>query len=141
MNNDPNCINCGNCPQPWVKRETCAADLRAYGTNVTSPFTKRAFLYGFSPGSCHGVNTKNLSEPVEDIVNFLLVRGDYAYLGNGWTGCDHDYEYPDLLNTDFGEPLDRAKETSPNSGVFVREWSKATIQMDCNTYTPKIIMK
>ena len=31
LNNDPNCINCGDCPQPWVKKDTCAADLRAYG--------------------------------------------------------------------------------------------------------------
>ena len=86
LNNDPNCINCGDCPQPWVKRETCAADLRAYGTNKTSPFISRALLYGFSPGSCHGVNPSNLTEVDEDVANFLLVRGKYAYLGNGWTG-------------------------------------------------------
>ena len=58
LNNDPNCINCGDCPQPWVKRETCAADLRAYGVNESSPMISRALLYGFSPGSCHGVNTQ-----------------------------------------------------------------------------------
>ncbi len=29
LNNDPNCIQCGDCPHPWVQRETCAADLRA----------------------------------------------------------------------------------------------------------------
>lgn len=54
LNNDPNCINCGDCPQPWVKRETCKADLRAYGVNASSPMQSRALLYGFSPGSCHG---------------------------------------------------------------------------------------
>ena len=26
-------------------------------------------------------------------------------------------------------------------GEFVREWSKATVQMDCKTYTPTITMK
>ena len=26
------------------------------------------------------------------MANFLLVRGKYAYLGNGWTGCGHFYE-------------------------------------------------
>ena len=29
----------------------------------------------------------------EDIANFLLIRGKYAYLGNGWTGCGHFYQY------------------------------------------------
>ena len=33
------------------------------------------------------------------------------------------------------------KETSVHSGVFVREWTKASVQMDCNTYTPEIKMK
>ena len=32
-----------------------------------------------------------------------------------------------------------AKEVK--TGVFEREWSKATIQMDCNSYTPKITFK
>ena len=68
------------------------------------------------------------------------IRGKYAYLGNGWTGCSHFYEYPaEQFNADYGEPLGLAKETA--KGVFTREWSKATIQMDCNTYTPKITFK
>jgi hypothetical protein len=41
------------------------------------------FSYGFSPGSCHGVNPTKLTEVEEDVANFLLVRGEYAYLGNG----------------------------------------------------------
>ena len=106
LNNDPNCINCGDCPQPWVKKETCIADLRAYGTNATSPFINRALLYGFSPGSCHGVKPTDLTEVEEDVANFLLVRGDYAYLGNGWTGCSHGYEYPaEQFNADYGTPV------------------------------------
>ena len=145
LNNDPNCINCGDCPQPWVKRDTCAADLRAYGVNETSPMVSRAFLYGFSPGMCNGqdpINPANLTEVEEDVANFLLIRGDYAYLGTGWTGCHDDYEFPaDVLNADYGEPMGRANETAPESGVFVREYTKASIQMDCNTYTPTITFK
>lgn len=142
LNNDPNCINCGDCPQPWVKRETCKEDLRAYGTNSTSPFIDRALLYGFSPGSCHGVDPSHLTEVDEDVANFLLVRGRYAFLGNGWTGCSREYEYPaKQFNADYGVPLGLAKETSEDSGVFVREWSHATVEMDCNTYTPKITLK
>jgi len=35
----------------------------------------RALLYGFSPGSCHGVNPSKLTEVEEDVANFLLIRG------------------------------------------------------------------
>ncbi len=41
-----------------MKKETCKEDLRAYGVNESSPMISRALLYGFSPGSCHGVNTQ-----------------------------------------------------------------------------------
>ena len=78
----------------------------------------------------------------EDVVNFLLARGDYAVLGLGWLGCSHASEFPSkFLNGDYGEPLGRARETAADSEVFVREFSKATVQMDCNTYTPTITFK
>jgi len=42
----------------------------------------------------------------------------------------------------LGEPLDEiCKETAEGSGMFVREWSKATIKMDCNTWTPSFAFK
>jgi hypothetical protein len=72
--------------------------------------------------------------------SFLFPK--YAYLGNGWTGCSRHYEYPaKQFNADYGEPIGLATETSKDSGIFVREWSKATVQMDCNSYTPKITFK
>jgi len=33
------------------------------------------------------------------------------------------------------------KETAANSGIFEREWTKANISMDCNSWTPTITMK
>jgi hypothetical protein len=93
-------------------------------------------------GAGAGVNPTKLTEVEEDVANFLLIRGKYAYLGNGWTGCGHFYEYPaEQFNADYGEPLGMAKETAADSGIFVREWSKATIKMDCNSYTPTITFK
>ncbi len=47
--------------------------------------------YAFSPGRCGG-DPANLTSPVQDIANFLLVRGPYAWLGHGWLGCSRDYE-------------------------------------------------
>ena len=84
------------------------------------------------------------SSPVfsfQDLANFLLIRGPYGYLGHGWLGCSQTYEYPDALNADYGEPLGLCTETAAGSGIFAREWSKATVQMDCNTWTPTITMK
>ena len=78
---------------------------------------------------------------VQDIVNFLLIRGPYGYIGNGWSGCSHPYEFPPELNGDYGEPLGLCSETVAGSGIFVREWTKATLQMDCNSWVPSIKMK
>jgi len=118
---------------------TCAATLRALCAK-DSPAQTRAMTYAFSPGRCQG-DPGNLTSPVQDIANFLLVRGPYAYLGHGWLGCSRDYEVPDLLNADFGEPTELCSETAPNSGVFTRAWTKADVEMDCNTWTPTITLK
>ena len=39
---------------------------------------------------------------------------------------------------DYGKPMGLCGETATGSGVFRREWTKATIEMDCNTWTPTI---
>jgi hypothetical protein len=75
------------------------------------------------------------------ISDFLLIRGPYAFLGHGWLGCSRIYDVPEQLNWDYGEPLGMCNETAPNSGIFQREWSKATIEMDCNSWTPTITLK
>ena len=53
------------------------------------------------------------------------------------------YEFPELLERDYGEPVngEQCSETGPNSGVFTREWTRASIQMDCNTWTATLKMK
>ena len=96
--------------------------------------------YAFSPGGCKG-DPSSLMYPLQDIANFLLSRGPYALLGHGWLGCSRTYEVPDQLNWDYGEPNGLCTETAPNSGIFTRDWTKATVQMDCNTWTPTITLK
>ena len=61
--------------------------------------------------------------------------------GHGWLGCSQPYVFPPALNVDYGEPKGLCAETSAGSGVFVREWTKATVSRDCNTWTPKIVPK
>lgn len=52
-----------------------------------------------------------------------------------WSGCGVAFEYPDELNSDIGTPLGTCVETGPSSGVFVRKYTNAVAQMDCNSYT------
>lgn len=124
------------CPSPIVKNASCAADLRSLCT-PTSPAQTRTMMYAFAPGACNGDPSK-LTEFDQDLANFLLTRGDYAYLGHGWLGCSRDYAYPDELNADYGEPLALCSETGSGTGVFTRKFTKSTVQMDCNTWTPTI---
>ena len=102
---------------------------------------------GHSSGS-----TANLSDIGPHVANFLLLRGKYAYLSTGWSGCT-SLDAPNggaerygwnkqWLDADYGVPVEEiCSETAAGSGVFVREWSKARIQMDCNSWTPKVTFK
>jgi hypothetical protein len=131
------------CPGPLVTQQDCAANLRSLCTK-TSPAQTRTMMYSFFPGHCHNCgDTKPVDPPQlkEDLANFLLVRGPYAYLGHGWLGCSHDYVFPPELNLDYGEPTGLCEETAPNSGVFTRDWTKAKVEMDCKSYTPTITFK
>lgn len=127
-----------DCPDPMVTQSNCAADIRAL-CDPTSLSQTVAMLYAFSPG-CHG-STSNITDVEADVANFLLVRGPHAWLGHGWSGCSKVYEWPKILDADFGEPMGLCKETSAGSGIFTREWTKATIKMDCNSWTPTITFK
>ena len=128
------------CPQPLVQKATCAADLRAL-CNASSPAQSRALMYAFSPGGCSPVNPDSLPDMNNDLANFLLVRGPYAYLGTAWVGCSRNYFYPPALAADYGEPAGLCAETAPGSGVFSRDLSKSSVIMDCSTWTANITMK
>ena len=99
-------------------------------------------MYAFAPGHCGDRRTQIVPTQLEeDLANFLLIRGDYAFLGHGWLGCSKFYHFPPELNLDYGTPRGLCRETAEGSEVFVREWSKSTVQMDCRTYTANITMK
>ena len=127
------------CPSPLVTAGNCATELRSLCT-ATSPAQTRTMMYAFAPGACRG-DPANLTQPMEDLANFLLVRGPYGYLGHGWLGCSRTYAYPAELNADFGEPQGLCAETAPNSEIFVRQFTKSMVQMDCKTFKPTITFK
>lgn len=128
----------GCCTRPLVEQGAeCASKLRSL-CKSDSPAQTRLMKYAFSPGGCKG-DPSNLTSPLQDIANFLLIRGPFALLGHGWLGCSRTYEVPEQLNWDYGTPTELCKETA--TGVFTRDWTKATVSMDCNTWTPKITLK
>ena len=129
-----------DCPQPWVNKATCASDLRTLCTATAQP-QNRTLLYGMSPGSCKGTDPSHLTMVDEDVANFQLVRGPYAYIGTGWSGCSKVFERPAQFDLDFGDALGFCSETAPGSGVFSREFTKSTVQMDCATWTPSWTFK
>ena len=90
------------CPAPLVRADAagCSADL-ARLCAADAPQQSRAMMYAFSPGGCR-TNPAALPSAETDIANFLLLRGEYAWLGHGWLDCSRVYEYPALLNADFG---------------------------------------
>ena len=66
----------------------------------------------------------------------------------------HPFPRPAALDVDYGEPAkardadgqetdadEYCHETAPNSGVFVREYTKASVQLDCGAFEAKITMK
>lgn len=129
----------GCCTRPLVTKQDCAAKLRSL-CSKTSPAQTRLMMYAFSPGGCR-TDPSNLTEFDQDLANFLLVRGPHALLGHGWLGCSRQYALPEQMNWDYGEPTEICKETGDKTGIFTRDWSKATISMNCNTWTGTIKMK
>jgi hypothetical protein len=106
-------------------------------------------LYGISGCAIHpnptpqnpGTPWATLPDLEQDVANFLLLRGEHAYLSAGWSWCsDNNGWNSTLLDADYGEPVDEiCQETEPN--VFTRQWSRATISMNCSSWTPSIVWK
>jgi hypothetical protein len=131
----------------------CTSWMRKY-CNRGSPFLQMALMMGFSAPP-HTSWPVVLPYPEQDIASFLLVRGEFAWLGYGYLGCSSDrrafpgndwpssgYGWPELLDRDYGVPTTFCTETSPGvSEVFTREWSKASIALDCRSFEATITMK
>ena len=91
-----------------------------------------------------------LQAVAQDLATFLLVRGPYAWLGYAWIGCTSTwgddaedlYYRPPELDVDYGEPSSGVcAETEEGSGVFTREWTKASVSFDCATWAGSVVVK
>eukprot|EP01049_Picozoa_sp_SAG25_P010231 SAG25_NODE_1097_length_4023_cov_1.143221_3_plen_177_part_00 len=114
-----------------------------------------------SPGSCCTVGDYTKKPPPYsgckavphsalsmDVAGFLLIRGDYAWIGHGWQGCGQPpadegggYPFPAEMNRDFGEPEGLCAEATPGGGVYTRSFTRAIVTMDCNSGNATVVMK
>lgn len=129
-------------------RPTCAKHLRE---GCAGAYLNETLMFEFTRKTFH--DAFPLPFVTQDLAQFLLVRGPYAYLGYSWMGCvqpsgfvtgnsTKGYFRPPEVDVDYGAPVDATcAETAPNSGIFTREWSKASVEMDCNTWSATITMK
>mmetsp|Transcript_19897 Transcript_19897/g.28001 ORF Transcript_19897/g.28001 Transcript_19897/m.28001 type:complete len:109 (-) Transcript_19897:314-640(-) len=62
----------------------------------------------------------------------------------------HGVPRPAALDVDYGRPLgicqresttDESLPATSHNNVFIREWTKASVRLDCDTFTAKIVMK
>ena len=127
----------GTVPSPVVVKTQCANILRSLCT-VDAPPQTRAMMFALN--TPRGQPDKLLSLH-QDLTNFLLVRGPFAWLGHAWKGCSKNYPFPKEFAMDYGIPIDMICYETNVPGVFTREWSNANVTMDCNTWTPTISWK
>jgi hypothetical protein len=114
-----------------------------------STWQRLPLLFGFS------VNGTVLTQLEQDLAFFLLARGPYTYAGWGVWGMTwpfnpeashgelppmpHGVPLPREFDFDYGVPKDICSEIDP--GVFHREWSRASVRLNCNTFIASINRK
>eukprot|EP00039_Didymoeca_costata_P011009 m.150873 g.150873 ORF g.150873 m.150873 type:complete len:528 (-) comp15030_c0_seq17:134-1717(-) len=147
--------NCHKPPPRNVTTTKCLQTLRTEWCTETPSAWSVAHLYlNYYEGKYDKLHNKahlDYFKGMEDAdtaeqstAEFLLTRGDYAWTGYGWCGCESSSSpsarpRPQQWDTDYGgRALGPCKETGNNTGVFERKYPKATVQWDCNTGRGKI---
>ena len=119
---------------PWMlgpQGAECVASLRA-ACRVDAQQQRDGFHYNFDDMANSTALNLNLA-------GFLLMRGAFSWFGYGFQGCSKPYYRPPELDVDYGTPIGVCAESKP--GVFEREWTRAHVSVDCNTYAAKITPK
>ena len=121
--------------------EPKTSEWESFQLNANGTITTPGGLCVTGPTGSAPANSSDagIVDLAEHLASFLLMRGPYAWIGFAWVGCSQPYVRPKALDTDYGTPTSLCKETSP--GVFEREWTKATVAMDCNKWQGEIRMK
>lgn len=134
----------------------CAKRMRFFcGPGAAQPAAPRYFsvMYDKVPPPAFGLAPTNMDL---DMAYFLAARGPYAWVGSGpilgwqlshwWAPGQtrliepRDFR-PHWFDVEFGEPAGACTETVPDvSGVFTRNYSKASVRVDCPRLSGSIRM-
>jgi hypothetical protein len=74
----------------------------------------------------------------------FFTRHAACCVSDSWCGCTNGEQMRPRAkewDADFGEPLAVCKETKPGSGIYEREWTKASVEWDCASAHGKITAK
>jgi hypothetical protein len=132
-----------------LKASECVRALKE-ACSQTSIWQRLPIIFGFT------VNGTVFTQLSQDLAFFLLVRGPFAYAGWGVWGMtwpfnseprhgqlppmSHGVPLPREFYYDFGVP-ERPTCVEQLPGVFSREWTRASVELDCTTFSSKIIHK
>ena len=122
----------------FVEPTQCAAFLKSACT-PSSQLLSTPFLFAIHPGNSSHV----MPYLVQDVAIFLLVRGPYAWIGWGEWGMTWPpgIALPEILiSPDPGYPKGPCYQ-QPGSQVFMRNYSKADVTMDCAHWQGSILWK
>jgi hypothetical protein len=130
-----------------MTQDTCQSLLQE-ACHLDSRWQRLPLLFGFSV-----TNHTVLKQLEQDLAFFLLARGDYTFAGWGVWGMTwpfnpearhdtlpplpHGVPLPKEFLLDYGIPQMQVCEEIED-GVFFRQWSSASVQLDCNTFEARI---
>ena len=113
-------------PKPSDTPLSCAAKLRAMDHFET------VRPVAFASDRCGGNGGYSDETAAQTIAAFLLTRGAYWFLGVNWVD-QLNLTVAALMLTDYGEPL--GNMTNSSAFVFKREYTGATVALDCSSFT------
>jgi hypothetical protein len=144
---------CANAP---FEKKECEEYMNEVCTPA-APMEKNALFYGFSgmTGCSPGPNEEEDSvevilnppsndpiiDKIQHLASFLMIRGPYAWIGWAWLGCGNFPYRPKELDVDYGTPLETCHPVDGEDGVFVREYTKSSIRIDCKNWEATITQK
>jgi hypothetical protein len=119
-----------------VNASTCTAILRDYC--VPEPLAwRQASMYLLQ------AEWEVLEQGEQVTAEFLLTRGDFAWIGWGWSAPAHTgLPRAEQFDVDYGGKANGPCTESPTApGLFTREYPKATVSWDCGLGRGTIKMK
>jgi hypothetical protein len=115
-------------PKPADSPSACAQKMLSIDHRQTDNGTPVAF----ASDRCGGNGGYNDDTAMQTIAAFQLARDEYWFFGLNWENTLND-TIAALLLTDYGLPLGNMTNSTPF--LFERQFAKATVALDCATFT------